>query len=279
MMLNFNGDIQNRTEKIFLNRAFLYGDSVFETIKVVKNKILFWEEHYLRLMSSMRILKIEIPNTFTPEYLEDQIKKTNFSISKLFSGRVRLTIFRDGGGFYTPKSNESCFVIKSSENDKILFETEFKEYKVDIYKDYFIQSNLLSNLKTNNRLINVLGSIYAKNNGLENCILLNDQKLVAEFLNGNIFIVKENIVLTPPLGSGCLSGVMRNKIIESITGIPLIEVKEENFSAYEIISSQEIWVSNCISGIIPVSEYRNKQFGNSLARKVTDLFNNKISSI
>lgn len=278
-MLNFNGDIQNRTEKIFLNRAFLYGDSVFETIKVVKNKILFWEEHYLRLMSSMRILKIEIPNTFTPEYLEDQIKKTNFSISKLFSGRVRLTIFRDGGGFYTPKSNESCFVIKSFENDKILFETEFKEYKVDIYKDYFIQSNLLSNLKTNNRLINVLGSIYAKNNGLENCILLNDQKLVAEFLNGNIFIVKENIVLTPPLGSGCLSGVMRNKIIESITGIPLIEVKEENFSAYEIISSQEIWVSNCISGIIPVTEYRNKQFGNSLARKVTDLFNNKISSI
>tara|TARA_Y200000002_G_scaffold178164_1_gene146795 strand:+ start:2923 stop:3762 length:840 start_codon:yes stop_codon:yes gene_type:complete len=279
MMLNFNGDIQNRTEKIFLNRAFLYGDSVFETIKVVKNKILFWEEHYLRLMSSMRILKIEIPNTFTPEYLEDQIKKTNFSISKLFSGRVRLTIFRDGGGFYTPKSNESCFVIKSSENDKILFETEFKEYKVDIYKDYFIQSNLLSNLKTNNRLINVLGSIYAKNNGLENCILLNDQKLVAEFLNGNIFIVKENIVLTPPLGSGCLSGVMRNKIIESITGIPLIEVKEENFSAYEIISSQEIWVSNCISGIIPVTDYRNKQFGNSLARKVTDLFNNEISSI
>jgi len=279
MMLNFNGDIQNRTEKIFLNRAFLYGDSVFETIKVVKNKILFWEEHYLRLMSSMRILKIEIPNTFTPEYLEDQIKKTNFSISKLFSGRVRLTIFRDGGGFYTPKSNESCFVIKSFENDKILFETEFKEYTVDIYKDYFIQSNLLSNLKTNNRLINVLGSIYAKNNGLENCILLNDQKLVAEFLNGNIFIVKENIVLTPPLGSGCLSGVMRNKIIESITGIPLIEVKEENFSAYEIISSQEIWVSNCISGIIPVTDYRNKQFGNSLARKVTDLFNNKISSI
>ena len=279
MMLNFNGDIQNRTEKIFLNRAFLYGDSVFETIKVVKNKILFWEEHYLRLMSSMRILKIEIPNTFTPEYLEDQIKKTNFSISKLFSGRVRLTIFRDGGGFYTPKSNESCFVIKSSENDKIFFETEFKEYKVDIYKDYFIQSNLLSNLKTNNRLINVLGSIYAKNNGLENCILLNDQKLVAEFLNGNIFIVKENIVLTPPLGSGCLGGVMRNKIIESITGIPLIEVKEENFSAYEIISSQEIWVSNCISGIIPVTEYRNKQFGNSLARKVTDLFNNEISSI
>lgn len=279
MMFNFNGDIQNRIEKIFLNRAFLYGDSVFETIKVVKNKILFWEEHYLRLMSSMRILKIEIPNTFTPEYLEDQIKKTNFSVSKLFSGRVRLTIFRDGGGFYTPKSNESCFVIKSFENDKILFDTEFKEYKVDIYKDYFIQSNLLSNLKTNNRLINILGSIYAKNNGLENCILLNDQKLVAEFLNGNIFVVKENIVLTPPLGSGCLSGVMRNKIIESIIGIPLIEVKEQNFSAYEIISSQEIWVSNCISGIIPVTDYRNKQFGNSLAKKVTDLFNNEISSI
>ena len=278
-MLNYNGDFQDHAEWIFSNRAFLYGDSVFETIKVVNNEILFWEEHYLRLMSSMRILKIEIPNTFTPDYLENQIKNTNSRVSKLFSGRTRLTVFRSGGGLYKPKTNEASFIIKSVVNHKIFFETEFRKYKVDIYKDYFIQSNLLSNLKTNNRLINVIGSIYAENNRLDNCILLNDEKLVAEFLNGNIFIVKQNIVLTPPIASGCLNGVMRNKIIESIGKIPLIEIKEENFSAYEIISSQEIWVSNCISGIIPITDYRNKKFGNSLAKKVIDLFNKDISSL
>ena len=240
-MLNYNGNFIDQTNLSFSNRAFLYGDSVFETIKVVKNKVLFWEEHYLRLMSSMRILKIEIPNEFTPDYLENQIKKTNSSISETFSGRVRLTVFREGEGLYLPKSNQASFVINSFQNESILFETKFKTYKVDIYKDYLIQSNLLSNLKTSNRLINVIGSIYAQENGLDNCILLNENKLVTEFLNGNIFLVSDNVVKTPPINSGCLNGVMRNKIIELINKIPLFEILEKDFSAYEIISSQEVY--------------------------------------
>ena len=272
-MLNYNGNFIDQTNLSFSNRAFLYGDSVFATIKVVKNKVLFWEEHYLRLMSSMRILKIEIPNEFTPDYLENQIKKTNSSISETFSGRVRLTVFREGEGLYLPKSNQAIFVINSFQNESILFETKFKIYKVDIYKDYLIQSNLLSNLKTSNRLINVIGSIYAQENGLDNCILLNENKLVTEFLNGNIFLVSDNVIKTPPINSGCLNGVMRNKIIELINKIPLFEILEKDFSAYEIISSQEVWVSNSISGIIPVSQYRNKQFGNSVAKKVIDFLN------
>ena len=276
-MLNYNGNFIDQTNLSFSNRAFLYGDSVFETIKVVKNKALFWEEHYLRLMSSMRILKIEIPNEFTPDYLESQIKKTISSISELFTGRVRLTVFREGEGLYLPKSNQASFVINSFQNEVFSFETKFKTYKVDIYKDYLIQSNLLSNLKTSNRLINVIGSIYAQENELDNCILLNENKLVTEFLNGNIFLVKDNVVKTPPINSGCLNGVMRNKIIELINKIPLLEIFEKDFSAYEIISSQEVWVSNSISGIIPVSQYRNKQFGNSIAKKVLDLLNREIT--
>ena len=276
-MLNYNGNFIDQTNLSFSNRAFLYGDSVFETIKVVKNKVLFWEEHYLRLMSSMRILRIEIPNEFTPDYLESQIKKTISSISELFTGRVRLTVFREGEGLYLPKSNQASFVINSFQNEVFSFETKFKTYKVDIYKDYLIQSNLLSNLKTSNRLINVIGSIYAQENGLDNCILLNENKLVTEFLNGNIFLVKDNVVKTPPINSGCLNGVMRNKIIELINKIPLLEIFEKDFSAYEIISSQEVWVSNSISGIIPVSQYRNKHFGNSIAKKVLDFLNREIT--
>ena len=276
-MLNYNGNFIDQTNLSFSNRAFLYGDSVFETIKVVKNKVVFWEEHYLRLMSSMRILKIEIPNEFTPDYLESQIKNTISSISETFTGRVRLTVFREGEGLYLPKSNQASFVINSFQNEVFLFETKFKTYKVDIYKDYLIQSNLLSNLKTSNRLINVIGSIYANENGLDNCILLNENKLVTEFLNGNIFLVKDNVVKTPPINSGCLNGVMRNKIIELINKIPLLEIFEKDFSAYEIISSEEVWVSNSISGIIPVSQYRNKQFGNSIAKKVLDFLNREIT--
>ena len=65
-MINYNGNFKDSSSYDFNNRGFLYGDSIFETIKIIDNKIIFWEEHYLRLMSSMRILRIDIPNNYTP---------------------------------------------------------------------------------------------------------------------------------------------------------------------------------------------------------------------
>ena len=275
-MINYNGNFNHKFSTEFSNRGFLFGDSVFETIKVVNNKIIFWEEHYLRLMSSMRILRIEIPNSYTPEFLENEIKKTNLKTNSLFSGRVRLTIFRAGCGLYLPESNEPVFLIDSKESKQILFNVNFKDYKIDIFKEYFIQSNLISNIKSNNRLINVVGSLYAQENELNNCILLNDQKNVAEFLNGNIFIVKNKVLTSPPISSGCLDGVMRKKIIEFFNKSTLLEFEEKNISPFELISSDEIWLSNSISGIIPVSEYRKKSFSNELALTLINELNENI---
>ena len=275
-MINYNGNFKDKFSIHFNNRGFLFGDSVFETIKVVNNNLLFWEEHYLRLMSSMRILRIRIPNLYTPEFLENEIKKTNSNFNKSFSGRVRLTIFRDGKDLYLPESNEPVFLINSKETKETSFNINSGIYKVDIYKEYFIQSNLLSNIKSNNRLINVLGSIYAKENELDNCIILNDQKNVAEFLNGNIFIVKDKKVTTPPVSSGCLDGVMRKKIIESLKQSQILSFEEKNISPFELISSDEIWISNSISGIIPVTEYRKKRFSKMFAQTMVEYFNKKI---
>jgi branched-chain amino acid aminotransferase len=67
-MINYNGNLNNKSSIDLINRAFLFGDSVFETIKIVNNKICFWEDHYLRLMSSLRIIRIEIPILYTSEY-------------------------------------------------------------------------------------------------------------------------------------------------------------------------------------------------------------------
>ena len=275
-MINYNGNFNHKFSTEFNNRGFLFGDSVFETIKVVNKKIIFGEEHYLRLMSSMRILRIEIPNSYTPEFLENEIKKTNLKTNSLFSGRVRLTIFRAGSGLYLPESNEPVFLIHSKEAKEILFNVNFKDYKVDIFKEYFIQTNLISNIKSNNRLINVVGSLYAQENELNNCILLNDQKNVAEFLNGNIFIIKNKVLISPPISSGCLDGVMRKKIIEFFNKSTLLDFEEKNISPFELISSDEIWLSNSISGIIPVSEYRKKSFSNELALTLINELNENI---
>ena len=263
-MTNYNGNIKDLSSDDFNNRGFLYGDSVFETIKIIDNKIIFWEEHYLRLMSSMRILRIEIPNNYTPEFFEKEIIKTNLKTDSSFSGRVRLTIYRGGSGLYLPNNNFPIFVINSNKTNEKLFKIDRDVYKVDLFKDYQIQSNLISNLKTNNRVINVIGSIYAQENELDNCVLLNDNKLVTEFLNGNIFIVNDNVIKTPTISTGCLNGVMRKKIIELIKKVPAYKIQEKDFSPYELVSSDEIWVTNSISGIIPVTEYRRKSFSNNI---------------
>lgn len=276
-MTNYNGIFKDQSLNDFNNRGFLYGDSIFETIKIINNKIIFWEEHYLRLISSMRILRIEIPNSYTPEFFEEEIIKTNQKIDSLFSGRVRLTVYRGGAGLYLPQTNYPLFVINSKKINQKLFIINQVPYKVDLFKDYQVQSNLISNLKTNNRVVNVIGSIYAKENELENCILLNNNKLVTEFLNGNLFIVNDNVIKTPTISTGCLNGVMRNKIIELIKKVPDYEIFEKDFSPYELISSDEIWVTNSISGIIPITEYRRKFFSNKVGNIIVNYFNKQFT--
>tara|TARA_B100001059_G_C17796431_1_gene563336 strand:- start:576 stop:1412 length:837 start_codon:yes stop_codon:yes gene_type:complete len=278
-MINYNGNLKDHYFNDFTNRAFLYGDSVFETIKVVNNKIMFWEEHYLRLMSSMRILRIKIPSIYTPDFFENQIIKTIINLDKSFSGRVRLSVFRDGKGYYMPEINEPTFIITANKISEKFFKINTGSYKIDLYKDFKVKSDLLSNLKTNNKVLNVIASIYAKDNGLDNCILLNEKKQVAEFINGNIFIVNDNVIKTPPISTGCLNGIMRNKIIELVNGVNDYKIIEQNFSPYELISSNEIWVTNSISGIIAVTEYRKKYFADGVCKNILKYFNLEISKL
>ena len=275
-MINYNGNLNNKSSIDLINRAFLFGDSVFETIKIVNNKICFWEDHYLRLMSSLRIIRIEIPILYTPEYFEDQILKTISRVNKNFSGRVRLSIFRSGEGLYTPKSMEPIFIIHCFQQDKLFFEIESSSYKVDLFKDYYVNDNLLSNLKTNNKIINVLAGIYSKENEIDNCIILNSKKNVVEFLNGNLFLIKDNTIKTPPLSSGCLRGVMRKKIIDYIKFFDKLSLKEIDISPFELLSADEIWVTNSIKGIIPVTDYRKKSLSNTIAAEFVNFLNKKI---
>ena len=278
-MINYNGNLIDKLDSNLLNRGFLYGDSVFETLKIINNRILFWEDHYLRLMSSLRIIRIEIPISFTPEFFENQIIQTFNKLSNDFSGRVRVSLFREGAGLYIPESMSPSFIIHCSIDENILFSTKKIDYKVDLYKDYYINDNILSNLKTNNKIINVLAGIYAKENDLNNCILLNYKKNIVEFLNGNLFLIKEDLIKTPPLSSGCLKGIMRKKIISYVKFFPQLSIIEDNISPFELLSADEIWITNSIHGIVPVSNYRKKTLSNKTAKIFIDFLNNKISKI
>ncbi|HCQ11666.1 aminotransferase class IV, partial [Flavobacterium sp.] len=112
-MINYNGEILPSDNNLSSsNRAFLYGDGVFETLKIVNNTILFLEDHYFRLMASMRIVRMKIPNNFTLEYLEAQILNLAKAQNCENSARVRFTVFRNDGGFYLPNTNSVSFQIQ-----------------------------------------------------------------------------------------------------------------------------------------------------------------------
>jgi branched-chain amino acid aminotransferase len=277
-MINFNGDSSAQENMLTQNRAFLYGDAVFETVKIVKGKILFLEDHYFRLMASMRILRMEIPMNFTMEYFEEQLLSVVENNGFSDSARARITVYRNDGGYYLPITNDISFLIHTSslENQSFIFET--KECEVDLYKDFYIIKQLLSTLKTTNKVVNVTASIYANENGLDNCILLNENKNVVEVLQGNIFMLQGNTLITPPISEGCINGVMRKQVLALAKTIEGLEVIEEIISPFDLQKADELFFTNVIKGIQSITKYRKKEFStttaNVLVQKLNELIMN-----
>jgi len=278
-MVNYNGNIvvDNEAQVGLTNRGMAYGDSLFETLKVVHGKILFWEDHYFRLMASMRIIRMEIPMSFTLEFLESEILKLINSIeASNKTARVKLTVTRKEGGLYTPDTNDVDYYISSRILDADFYQISDDDYIVDLYKDHYVSPSLLSTLKSNNKLINIIGGIYANENNLNNCLLLNTDKQVIEALNANVFLVKGNVIKTPPVSTGCLKGVLRKQLIEIIKLIPEYTLEESPISPFELQKADELFLTNVITGIQPISRYRKKQFKNDVAKNLLAKLNVKV---
>lgn len=278
-MINFNGTIVSQNISLSSqNRAFLYGDAVFETVKIINSKILFLEDHYFRLMSSMRVIRMEIPMNFTMEYFEEQIIELAKSKNLLISARARITVYRNDGGYYLPQNNSVSFLINVESLENTLYYINKNEYVVDLYTDFYISKQLISSIKTTNKIINITASIFANENGLDNCLLLNDSKSVVEALQGNIFMLKGNMLITPPISEGCLNGVMRKQILALARKIENLEVVEEVISPFDLQKADELFITNVIKGIQPITRYRKKEFTTDFAIILLQKLNNSIGS-
>ncbi|KQB43065.1 aminotransferase class IV [Flavobacterium aquidurense] len=277
-MINFNGNIAAQDDNVLTqNRAFLYGDGVFETLKIVNNKILFLEDHYFRLMASMRVVRMEIPMNFTMEYFEEQVLKLVNQKGISASARARITVFRNDGGLYLPKTNEVSYLIHATSLENTAYAINTNEYEVDLYKDFYVTKQLLSCIKTTNKMINVTGSIFAHENGLANCILVNDTKNVVEALQGNLFMVVGKKLITPPISEGCLNGIMRKQVLALAKKLEGIEVLEEIISPFDLQKADELFLTNVITGIQPITKYRKKEFTSDLAHLLVQKLNESIS--
>ena len=117
-------------------------------------------------------------------------------------------------------------------------------------------------------MLNTLASIFADENDLDNCILLNEKKGVVEVTNGNIFVIKGNVIKTPALSEGCIKGIVRNKVIEILSKNKDFKLEETSISPFEIQKADEVFITNAIIGVQPVTGYKKKVFTTEIGKKI-----------
>ena len=273
-MVNINGEIYPNDDAFIsiFNTSLISGDLIFENLIVSSNKVLFYEEHYFNLLSSMRILKIKIPMSFTPEFLEEQLLslyiKSGFVNEKIL---MRILICNNVASNINPTS-VNYYIYDAHKIDYSI--NNFEKYTLDVFKDYFKNTGLLSNLTTNNQLIQRIGLRYCEENDFNDCVILNNSKIISETLNGNIFMIMNDKVLTPSLKDGSNNNVIRSKIIELVNNdIEGYEIIEQPLYVFDIQKSDELFISNINFGIQPVRKFRKKVFTD----KITSLIKNKLT--
>lgn len=277
-MVNLNGKLFSSEAEILThkNRGLKYGDALFETLRCIKGDLFFWEDHYFRLMASMRILRMEIPMEFTMEFLEGEIKNTIVENQlENEAVRVRVTVFRNDGGLYSPLTNTVSYLIEVEKMESPFYLISENPYEVELFKDYYVNRDMLSNLKSTNKILNVVASVYAQENGYDSCLLINTDKHVVEAIGGNLFVVHGDTIKTPPLADGCLDGIIRKKIIEIVEATEAYQFAEESISPFELQKADELFITNSIVGIQPVSKYRKKVFKNEIGKNLVGKLNAK----
>ena len=134
----------------------------------------------------------------------------------------------------------------------------------------------MSTLKSTNKMVQITGSVFAHENGLQNCLLVNDEKNVIEALQGNLFMLTGNRLVTPPVSDGCLNGVMRRQVLALAQKVEGLEVVEASISPFDLQKADELFITNVIKGIQPITKYRKKEFVSIMASDLLKRLNAKI---
>ncbi|TVR70252.1 MAG: hypothetical protein EA408_11595 [Marinilabiliales bacterium] len=270
----YNGEMVPSEKPAILhtNRAFCYGDSLFETIHANGTRLQFFESHYRRLTEGMRLIGMEPESLPGEENLETVLERL-LNKNHLYTGvRIRLSVFRNSGGFYKPSDNSVSYIAETVPLANDRYALNDKGLKTGMFNGIKKQPDKLANLKTANSLLYISAAIYARSEGLDDCFIQNTDGNIAEATSSNIFIVKGDTISTPSLEEGCVAGIMREQIIRLVRwqGMTCIETAiDEN----DLISADECFLTNAVSGIRWVVAYSGKRYYSKTARFLTRLLN------
>ena len=277
--INFNGKIIDGDTIGFnqLKRGFNFGDGLFETIRVFNGKIICLDAHFNRISSGLEVLKIKQNYSFNQNSLERYINELLLYKNIKYGGKVKVYIFRAGLGTYKPETNQMSFVVEAMDLEQNKYVLNKKGFLVDIYSEYSKTVNQLSFFKTSNSLLYVLASVTASENNLDDLFIVNQKSEIIESSNSNVFFLKEDVLLTPPLNSGCIEGVMRIEVIRAAEDLG-INVLESNVYKEDLEKSREIFLTNVISGIRWVGGYKKKRFYNFISKKIIEKLNKNLAN-
>ncbi|MCO6565334.1 MAG: aminotransferase class IV [Apibacter sp.] len=252
---------ENQLLVSYTENDYFSGDYVNGFCWLFQNKILYWECAYFQLMASMRKMRIDIPLSFTPELFESQIRilSKEWGISE---GRIKITVYRN------LQDHHPSFIIKFLSHKNFFVSTE---NEIDIYKEIFIYPNLLSELLIFHP-INSIAKQYSKENGLQDVMLLNNEKRIARSVLGNIFLIRDNMIVTPPTTEGATLSVLKKNYIVFLREKTNYIYKEEPISPFEIQFADEFFILSDENGIMPINQFRKKSFKKDKTSLLTKKF-------
>ncbi len=269
--VNHNGKLVPADSPVITldNRAFHYGDGVFETMRIVRGRACYLDAHWARLMEGLRVLRIEMPPLLGRDALEKAIGEL-VERNGMPNARGRLTVFRDSAGYYKPERNNGAFTLELFPVERETYILNERGYTVDLYPEMRKPVNVLAVHKTLGAQLFVMASLWSKEHHLDNCLLLNDRGNIIESSSGNIFIVSNGVLYTPPLSDGCMGGVMRMQLINTALANG-IKVYESSLNPQNLLVADELFFTNVASGVQWVGAYRTKRYGHRMALRLQDL--------
>jgi len=272
----YNGEIvSNKVVLKSNNRAFRYGDGLFESFRTFKGSIPFLKQHLVRLTRGMKVLSINPCDCLNKEALLRSINDLCLKNNIEGSARIRVSVFRKEGGLYAPENNDFDYIIEANALEHPLYKLDTKGLIIGIAKSIRKPINILSEIKSANALLLVLAAQEAQKNRWDEALLLNEKGNIAEATSSNIFIVKGNTIFTPPIEDGAMNGIMRQQIAKIIKDSPY-QLRVKSIEPSELESANEIFLTNSVKGIIWVVGYGQKRFFNKASRELNILLNQSV---
>lgn len=276
--ISINGKLSPDDAPIFTaqNRGFKYGDALFETIKCINGEPLFLEAHLQRLYDGMKVLEFDWNDQLLKSVIYEEIKRLLIRNRLTKGARLRITVFRNDGGLYTPETNNVSVLLETLESQNN-YSLNKEGLSIAVFEEMQKMIHPLSSLKSTNALLFVKAGLAKSKLAVDDLIILNNKGLVCETISSNIFMVIHNRLVTPPLSEGCLPGVMRKNVLSIASSLGM-EVLETPVGINALEQAEEVFTTNSIFGARWVKGFGQKRYFHKISERVIDALNSAVLS-